>query len=117
MPNTPTMPPMPFFREASASEVPVGAVLAFAGMPSAQDPDRLALEAWGWMVCDGRRLEAHQYPELFAVLGDTYGGDGEHFMIPDLRGCALGAPQENRPATVALNYIIKFRFGLRLMPR
>jgi hypothetical protein len=40
----------------------------------------------GWMPCDGRMLPVAQYRALFAVLGDTYGGDGRStFALPDLR--------------------------------
>ena len=29
----------------------------------------------GWIVCDGSTKDAHDYPLLASVLGDTYGGD------------------------------------------
>ena len=45
-----------------------------------------AVEAWGWMLCDGRTLGTHQYPELFAALGYLYGGSDASFRIPDYRG-------------------------------
>jgi len=47
------------------------------------------LEAQGWMLCDGRALPKTVYPELFAVLGNLYGGLGEEFRIPDYRGLFL----------------------------
>lgn len=40
-------------------------------------------------MCDGRTLETHLYPELFAVLGYLYGGSNNTFQIPDLRGMFL----------------------------
>lgn len=42
----------------------------------------------GWLVCDGSNVSRSTYPELFALLGTTYGsGDGSTtFGIPDLRG-------------------------------
>lgn len=41
----------------------------------------------GWAPCDGRLLKVQDYMELFALIGVTYGGDGEdHFALPDLRG-------------------------------
>ena len=40
----------------------------------------------GWAVCDGSLLAAADYPELFEVIGTTYGGDGQTFALPDLRG-------------------------------
>jgi microcystin-dependent protein len=41
----------------------------------------------GWFPCDGRLLPIAQYEVLFALLGTTYGGDGQStFGVPDLRG-------------------------------
>lgn len=41
----------------------------------------------GWMLCQGQKLEIRQFTALFAVLGTTYGGDGQtYFNLPDLRG-------------------------------
>ncbi|MBE2985557.1 tail fiber protein [Campylobacter sp. RM12920] len=36
----------------------------------------------GFLVCDGRSLAKSEYPELFAVIGYTYGGSEESFNIP-----------------------------------
>jgi microcystin-dependent protein len=49
----------------------------------------------GWAVCDGHLLPINQNQALFALLGTTYGGDGQTtFALPDLRGrVALGAGQ------------------------
>ncbi|PRP90774.1 Phage Tail Collar Domain protein [Enhygromyxa salina] len=47
------------------------------------------LEAWGWMLCDGRSLSTNMYPELFVALGYLYGGSGASFRIPDYRGYFL----------------------------
>lgn len=41
----------------------------------------------GWQFCDGRLLQIAQYDALFALIGTTYGGDGQStFALPDLRG-------------------------------
>jgi microcystin-dependent protein len=41
----------------------------------------------GWMSCDGSLQSISQYDVLFALLGTTYGGDGQTtFALPDLRG-------------------------------
>ena len=56
---------------------PVGTIQAFAfnNVP------------YGWMVCDGRSLYKYEYSELFHVIGNNFGNDGnEKFKIPDLRG-------------------------------
>lgn len=41
-----------------------------------------------WLVCDGSAISRTTYPDLFVVIGTTYGvGDGSTtFNIPDLRG-------------------------------
>lgn len=92
------------------SEVtPVGAVVAYAGtlgapLPSTASPTTKLpkgeqdhtiepIEAWGWMLCDGRELVASEYPHLFAALGHLYGAsddkDKTKFRIPDYRGYFL----------------------------
>lgn len=40
----------------------------------------------GWLPCDGRPLERRQYAALENLLGERFGGDAEHFNLPDLRG-------------------------------
>jgi len=41
----------------------------------------------GFLPCDGRTLAIAEYDTLFALLGTTYGGDGQTtFNLPDLRG-------------------------------
>lgn len=48
----------------------------------------------GWMICDGRSLEKAAYPDLYAVIGESFGSDGDYyFCLPDCRGrtpCAIG---------------------------
>lgn len=40
-----------------------------------------------WMFCQGQVLAIADYDELFQVIGNTYGGDGQTtFALPDLRG-------------------------------
>jgi microcystin-dependent protein len=58
-------------------------VFAFAFPPS------------GWAKCDGQLLLIAQNPDLFALLGTTFGGDGRaNFALPDLRGrTAIGQGQ------------------------
>lgn len=59
---------------------PVGQVSWFAG--TAAPP--------GWFLCYGQTISRVAYPELFFVIGTTYGnGDGSTtFGLPDLRGRA-----------------------------
>ncbi|MFZ3001520.1 MAG: phage tail protein [Undibacterium umbellatum] len=98
--------------------VPVGAVIAFAGdhnPANGNDNQANPLEARGWMVCDGRSLAAVHYPELYAVLGYRYGGQGDQFCIPDYRNASL--PGAETAATTGgdvkgIAYIIKYTYGL-----
>lgn len=110
----------PFFKLPEFGGVPVGFVIAFAGVhdPSS-DKEAKALEAKGWMICNGRSLSIHDYPELFAVLRYVYGGEGDQFQIPDyrhesLRGIAtdqiIGIGSEKATVVDAKRqtYIIKY---------
>lgn len=78
------------FRDTS---VPVGGVIQFLGNIGPQSPPSNnttdPIEAWGWMVCDGRQLSVVDYPELYAALGYLYGGQDDTFVIPDLSGMFL----------------------------
>jgi microcystin-dependent protein len=49
----------------------------------------------GWATCDGQLLPISQNTALFAILGTTYGGDGQQtFALPNLRErTPLGAGQ------------------------
>src|SRR5262249_31052519 len=41
----------------------------------------------GWVACNGQSLPIAQNDALYAVIGTTYGGDGQtNFNVPDLRG-------------------------------
>lgn len=43
----------------------------------------------GWALCNGQLLSISQNTPLFALIGTTYGGDGQTtFGLPDLRGRA-----------------------------
>lgn len=97
--------PQPFFPSPSYGDTPVGAVIAYAGATDAN------VEAQGWMLCDGRMLEAALYRQLFAVLGYRYGGSAEHFQLPDYRGGNTLAPVADAKG-MGINYLIKFTYGL-----
>jgi microcystin-dependent protein len=49
----------------------------------------------GWAICAGQLLPINQNQALFALLGTTYGGNGQTtFALPDLRGrVPIGAGQ------------------------
>jgi microcystin-dependent protein len=106
---------LPVTHPGARSSIPVGAVCAFVGrvtpsnqgpapacgtgsgpmsgvapaIEAAPDQPVVLVEAMGWMLCDGRTLLRSEYPELFGVIHHRYGGAGEQFAIPDLRGVFL----------------------------
>jgi len=57
-----------------------------------------------WKLCDGSSLVRADYPDLFAVIGTTYGAvDGTHFNIPDLQGrTGLGSGSGSGLSTYSL---------------
>ena len=52
-----------------------------------------------WMFCQGQTLSISQYTALFALIGTTYGGNGQTtFVLPDFRGrIAVGAQFSQGP--------------------
>lgn len=62
---------------------PVGAIVPFAG-----DQSNIPT---GWIPCDGRTLEVAQYPALYQIIGNTYGGNvGNDFKSPRLNDGSSG---------------------------
>lgn len=66
-------------------EFPAGAIIPFAG-PVDKIPK-------GWLLCDGVAYGITGYPELFAVIGTSWGyyesEPATTFRVPDLRGVVL----------------------------
>lgn len=59
------------------SESYLGEIRMFAGNFAPQ----------GWALCNGQLLSISENEALFALLGTTYGGDGQTtFKLPDLMG-------------------------------
>lgn len=84
----------------AVSPNPVGSLQAYAG----------ASAPTGWLLCDGSQQAITTYPELYSVLGTTYGsltnGSGgagsTHFRVPDLRGrMPIGAGNDGTAANSA----------------
>lgn len=61
--------------------IPAGAIVPFAG-PVDKIPD-------GWLLCDGTAVRSSVYANLFNAIGKSWGGDGDYFNLPDLRGMFL----------------------------
>ena len=73
---------VPYARSAE-NGVPVGTIVSFAG-PVANIPE-------GWAICDGTQVDGTQdeWKALYDVLGNTWGGAGTTFSLPELRGFFL----------------------------
>ena len=58
----------------------------------------------GWAFCAGQLLPINQNQALFALLGTTYGGNGQTtFALPDLRGrIPIGAGQSTAGSSYPL---------------
>lgn len=57
---------------------PIGAVIMWPAAPAVGVPG-------GWAECNGALLLISQYPDLFAVIEDFYGGDGiTDFALPNI---------------------------------
>lgn len=52
----------------------------------------------GWIACDGRKVAISDYPELYDVIGSTFGevsSEEKHFFLPDLQGKFVRGWDEN----------------------
>lgn len=56
--------------------VPIGSILAF---PSKKVPN-------GYLPCEGQEISIQLYPELYDIIGHTWGGSKNTFCLPDLQG-------------------------------
>ncbi len=43
----------------------------------------------GWMKCEGQSLQVADHPDLYNIIGNTFGGSGGSFNLPDCRGKVL----------------------------
>jgi microcystin-dependent protein len=50
----------------------------------------LSLDHMGWLICDGRTFYKSEFPFLFDVIGYSFGGSGDSFVLPNPAGCVPG---------------------------
>jgi microcystin-dependent protein len=79
---------------------PVGTVLMYAGRTDGAGV--LNLITAGWILCDGSVYPNSQFPDLFNVIADAYGGSDAGFAVPSYKGIFLRGldgtdPQERDP--------------------
>ena len=57
---------------------PIGTIQMYAGV---REPSNK------WMLCLGQRLSQNEYPDLYALLGNSYGTtEAGYFLLPNLKG-------------------------------
>lgn len=71
--NTELMTPL---RVKQAAATPTGVILPFGGTTAPTD----------FLLCYGQSLSTTTYADLHTAIGYTYGGSGNSFNLPDLRG-------------------------------
>lgn len=60
---------------ATDQQIPSGVIWAYGGITTPPS---------GWIFCDGSSYSTSLYPDLFAVIGYSYGGSSGTFIVPDL---------------------------------
>ncbi len=66
-----------YLRDEASMEVFIGTIQPFAFNFAPRD----------WALCNGQTLSLAQYQTLFALIGVTYGGNGQTtFLLPNLQG-------------------------------
>lgn len=73
------------------SNAPIGVIQAYSGNSA----------PWGYFLCDGASYKVKDYPDLYAVIGNTYGGDETNFNVPDYRETVLVGIGGNTTDTIA----------------
>lgn len=75
---------------------PVGTVLIYVGRSDGAGV--LNLMTSGWVLCDGSVYPATQFPDLFAVISDSFGGSESGFAVPSFKGVFLRGVDGTDPA-------------------
>lgn len=59
----------------SSNGIPIGTIMQYAGLAAPQ----------GYLLCEGQALSKTDYAELYAIIGNYFGGTETEFYLPDLR--------------------------------
>lgn len=64
------------------------------GGPGSILPGHIMLwaHAWpppGWLLCDGAEISTTDYPALYEMIGNVYGGGADSFLLPNLSAVSL----------------------------
>lgn len=65
-----------------------------------------------WLPCDGRGMSITTYPELYSLIGVTYGGDAKTtFNLPDFRGRIPIGQGRSPEAVTQTTYVVGMTGG------
>ena len=53
------------------------------------------------MFCDGASLAVASYAALYAVIGNTFGGDATNFNLPNVKGRSIIGPDTGKAVGIA----------------
>lgn len=75
---------------------PVGMIVMFAGTSDYVPP--------GWLLCDGQEVLQSAYPQLYVLLGTTFGTSSKtgYFVLPDFDNCVPIGPLASTGLVTAL---------------
>lgn len=72
------------------NSIPMSALAGGGFSPGDLKPTASGLPQEGWLVCDHSEYGIDDYPNLYAAIGNAYGGTpGSTFRVPDSRGLSL----------------------------
>jgi microcystin-dependent protein len=92
----------PYAAIGGIAALPVGAILDWPKVPT--QPSHYP-DAGTWMECQGQQLDKNTYPDLFALIGTQFGGNGNpNFNLPELsRKVVVGRHNCGCPAGNLMN--------------
>ncbi len=87
----PATAPATFFFNSTGGPIPVGTIMPYVSSGGAP---------YGWLLCNGQDVDGSAYPDLSAVIGESFGSGTPDvtFKVPDYNNSALYGVG-NDPAT------------------
>lgn len=86
-----------------APTAPIGTIMPFAGDATSAVTSNMLYTA-GWLPCFGQSNNTKDFPDLYKVIQNLYGGDTNKFNLPDLRGYFVRGVASGEKAGVTTDY-------------
>lgn len=78
-----------FTSVTSGGTIDIPATTIFSLIPPGSIMQGLYTTLAGYLLCNGASYSTATYPQLFGIIGYSYGGSGASFNVPDFRGMFL----------------------------